>query len=93
MPGIVRSFDVNLAGGAATIGDTTFIVNNRPTVRSGSPVTPHVPCPKVPIHCSAVTGIGIPTFIVSGLPANCQGNVDSCGHLRVSGSGDFIIGI
>ena len=93
MLGIVRSFDINAAGGAAIVGDTTFIVNNRPVVRTGSPVTAHAPCPKVPTCCKAFTTIGNPKFIVSGIPANTQGNIDSCGHPRITGSSDFIIGL
>lgn len=92
MPGIVRMFDMNLFGGKAILGDFTFIVDNRPVVRTGSPVTPHAPCsPRSPLHCAAITGPGNFSFMVSGLPANSIGNVDTCFHPRATGSMSFII--
>jgi uncharacterized Zn-binding protein involved in type VI secretion len=92
MPGIVRLGDVNSAGGKAMVGNRNLIVDNRPVVTIGTPVSPHAPCPKVPIHCRAVTTTGSRNVIVNNKPVNITGNVDSCGHPRVTGSRTFIVG-
>ena len=92
MPAVVRQFDVNAGGGMAMIGDPTFIVDGRPVVRIGTPVSPHAPCPIVPIHCHALTMLGKHTYIVGGKPVNVVGDPDSCGHPRITGSPTFIVG-
>lgn len=92
MPLVVRMGDMNAAGGIALLGDPNFIVDGRPVVRVGSPVSPHKPCPKIPIHCKAFTMIGKQTYIVGGIPVNVTGNIDTCGHPRVTGSTKFIVG-
>lgn len=92
MPGIVRKGDVNSAGGSAMIGNFNLIVDGKPVVTIGTPVSPHAPCPKVAIHCRAVTTTGNRSVIVNNKPVNVVGNVDSCGHPRVTGSRTFILG-
>jgi uncharacterized Zn-binding protein involved in type VI secretion len=92
MPGVVRLGDLNSAGGATMLGNNNCIVDGKPVVTIGTPVTPHVPFPYVPIHGVAVTIKGSSSFIVNGKPVNVIGNPDSCGHFRVSGSKTFIIG-
>lgn len=92
MPAVVRQFDINAAGGKAMLGDPTFIVDGKPVVRIGSPVSPHYPCPIVPSHCNAKTMIGKKTYIVGGKPANVVGDIDTCGHPRITGSTTFIVG-
>jgi len=89
MPKIVRKNDKNNKGGAALKGDSTFIVNNQPAVRNGSPVSKH---PKGTPHRSAKTAGGSKSFILSNIKANYVGNSDSCGHSRSGGSPDFFIG-
>lgn len=92
MPKVVRLGDVNSAGGATLRGDPTFIVDGKPVSPVGTPVSPHAPCPLVPIHCSAVTTQGDQTFIIGGINVTVVGSIDSCGHPRVTGSETFIIG-
>jgi len=92
MPGVVRLGDVNSAGGKALLGDRTLIVDGRPVVTVGTPVSPHVPCPKVPMHCRALTAVGNRNFILNGKPVNVIGNPDTCGHPRVTGSRTFVVG-
>jgi uncharacterized Zn-binding protein involved in type VI secretion len=93
MPGIVRQGDTNSAGGSATSGDQTLIVDNKPVVTVGTPVSRHAPCsPRKPKHCNARTTKGSRIFIINGKPVNIIGDPDSCGHPRSSGSRTFIIG-
>lgn len=92
MPGVVRQGDVNSAGGRALIGNRNLIVDGKPIVTVGTPVSPHFPCPRVKIHCRAVTTTGTRSLIVNGKPVNVIGNRDSCGHARVTGSRTFIVG-
>ena len=85
----VRVGDVNSAGGVVVQGHPTVLINGRPAARMFSAVTPHPCCPKKRcfMHCAAVVvGPGEPTVIVSGLPMMKTGDIDSCGHARVSGS-------
>ena len=89
MPKIVRKNDKNSAGGKALKGDGSFIVNNRPAVRDGAPVSAH---PLGPPHQSPRTAGGSKSFILSGIKANYVGNTDTAGHPRADGSKDFIIG-
>jgi len=92
MPKVVRKGDKNSAGGIAMSGDPTFIVDGRPVVVIGTPVSPHHPCPRVPIHCSAKTARGDKTYIVGNKLINVVGDTDTCGHPRVEGSSTFIVG-
>lgn len=92
MPGIVRRGDKNSAGGVAVSGQSNFKVNNKGAVVNGTPVGRHKPCPKVGSHCGASTKGGVGSFIINNTPANVITNKDSCGHGRVGGSKDFIIG-
>lgn len=88
MPKIVRKNDKNSGGGRALKGDDSFIVNNRPAVRVGAPVSGHGPPP----HSSPKTAGGSKSFILTNIKANYVGNTDTCGDARVEGSKDFIIG-
>ena len=95
MPAIVRVGDQNSAGGVATLGVPNVLVNGRPVVPPGSPVTPHPCCgaPGCGIHCSANTAGGSPTVFAGGLPIIRLGvDVDTCGHPRAQGSPDTFIG-
>lgn len=92
MPGIVRQGDVNSAGGKALRGDRSLIVDGKPVVTIGTPVSSHAPCPKRSSHCHAKTTRGSRLFILNGKPVNLIGDPDSCGHPRSTGSKTFIIG-
>ncbi len=94
MPGVVRTGDINIAGGAATVGELSVLVNGRPVIGPGSPVTPH-PCCGLPlcfIHCVAVTTIGSTSVTAGGKPIVYQGSPDSCGHPRLTCSLDVNVG-
>ena len=92
MPAIVRKGDVNSAGGIALLGNPAFIVDGRPVCTIGTPVSPHFPCPRIPIHCHAVTMLGKQEYVINGIKVNVVGDIDSCGHPRVTGSPTFIVG-
>jgi uncharacterized Zn-binding protein involved in type VI secretion len=96
MPGRVQRLgDRNTAGGIATRGDSSVLVNGRPVVTIGSRVTPHPCCGAKgcpPIHCSASTTSTNFTVLVKGRPITTAGDVDTCGHSRSSGSSDVLVG-
>lgn len=92
MPRVERVGDVNTAGGVAQVGVSTVIVNGRPIIVNGNPVTPHPPCPIVPIHCSAVTANGLSTVVARSIPVVRRGDIDTCGHPRQSASPNVIAG-
>jgi uncharacterized Zn-binding protein involved in type VI secretion len=86
MSGIVRKGDTNNAGGATALGEENFVVNSKPACVKDTPVKPHG------LHIGAKTTSGRPNFVVNGKPVTVVSDTDSCAHVRVSGSGDFIIG-
>lgn len=88
---VVREGDRNSAGGRVIKGDPTFLVDGRPVSVDGSPVSPHKPCPEIPIHCHAKTANGVKTFIINNIPVNVIGNLDTCGHPRIEGSDKFVV--
>lgn len=96
MPKLVcRVGDRNAAGGVVLNGDATVLVNNRPVAVLGSRVTPHPCCGQKgcpPTHCAASTTSSNGTVLVNGLPIVTLGDVDTCGHSRVGGSADVIVG-
>jgi len=92
MPASVRLGDINAAGGAVLPGKPSFVVSNKPIATIRMFVTPHAPCPIVPIHCAAMTIGGSNSFIIEGKPASLVGDPDTCGHPRVTGDTTFIIG-
>ena len=89
----VRQGDVNSAGGVATMGASTVLVNGRPLVYPGVSVTPHPCCgsPGCGIHCSASTSGGSSTVFVEGKPVIRVGDSDTCGHARAQGSPNVYI--
>lgn len=93
MPGFVqRVGDANAGGGIIYTGDPTVLVNGRPIAVIGSAVTPHPPCPKSGIHCSARTLSADYSILVNGKPITTSGAIDTCGHARLTGSFDVIVG-
>jgi uncharacterized Zn-binding protein involved in type VI secretion len=95
MPGVVRTGDINSAGGAATRGSSSVLVNGRGIVFPGSPVSPHPCCGSdgCHAHCAAtVVGPGSSTVICENKPVIRQGDSDSCGHSRQTGSSNVICG-
>lgn len=96
MPGLVcRVGDKNSEGGVILNGDTSVLVNNRPVAILGSKITPHPCCGKKncpPAHCAARTTTTNGTVLVNGKPIVTLGDKDSCGHTRVGGSSDVIVG-
>lgn len=92
--GIVRLGDANIGGGIVTVGDPTVLVNGRPIAVINSPVSPHPPCgaPGQYQHCVAFTQMKPGTVLVNGKPIATWPSVDTCGHARVTGSFDVIIG-
>lgn len=96
MPGLVcRVGDKNAAGGVILNGDPSVLVNFRPVATLGSKVTPHPCCGAEgcpPVHCAASTTSSNATVLVNGKPIVTFGDVDTCGHPRLLGSEDVIVG-
>lgn len=90
MPGVVRQGDANGAGGVATGGVASVLVNGRPVVVNGIGVTAHLPF-KGP-HLGPTTSGGLTNVLAGGIPVNVQGNSDTCGHARADASSDVIAG-
>ena len=88
MPGVVRQGDKNSEGGAAVSGVSSVLVNNRPIVVDGTPVSPHRPRG----HVGKITASGLSNVIAGNKPVNIIGNSDNCGHPRAEGSGDVVAG-
>lgn len=97
MPGLVcRVGDKNAAGGVILNGDPSVLVNFRPVATLGSKVTPHPCCGAEgcpPVHCAALTTSSNATVLVNGKPIVTFGDVDTCGHPRLLGSKDVIVGL
>lgn len=94
MPQAQRLGDSNDAGGSITsIPQGSVFADGILMSVDGSIGTSHVPCPKVPIHCSGnwVTANGSGNVFINGIRANFTGNSDTCGHTRVGGSGSVNI--
>jgi uncharacterized Zn-binding protein involved in type VI secretion len=91
MPGIVRKGDRNDAGGRviADVWDDV-IINGRPAARVGSLVEKHYPHkhPHIVARCtlSSKTVMGHDKGLIY---VGCK---DTCGHTRIEGSNDVIIG-
>jgi len=92
---VCRVGDKNSAGGVIISGDSSVLVNNRPIAVVDSPVTPHPCCGAKgcpPSHCSARTKSNNSTIKVNGKAVVTTGSSDTCGHERVGGSTDVLIG-
>ena len=86
--GIVRLGDTNIAGGVVTMAgcDPTVLVNGRPIALAFAAVSPHAN------HPVAATQLVPGSVLVGGKPIATWPSVDSCGHPRVTGSLDVILG-
>ena len=92
--GVVRLGDANTGGGLVMASgcDLTVLVNGRPIAIALGGVTPHPPCPAAGIHCTAQLQIKPSAVLVGGKPIAVWPSVDTCGHPRISGSFDVVIG-
>lgn len=88
MPGVVRQGDKNNVAGVAQRGVNSVLVNNKPVVVNGTPVSPHN---RRPVH-RPKTANGKTKVVAGNKPVNVIGNSDSCGHKRSNGSSNVIIG-
>jgi uncharacterized Zn-binding protein involved in type VI secretion len=92
---VCRVGDVNEVGGVILTGDPMVLVNGRPIATIGASVTPHPCCGAQgcpPIHCAAVTKGTSFTVLAGGKPVIVVGDSDTCGHSRVVGSFDVLVG-
>jgi uncharacterized Zn-binding protein involved in type VI secretion len=89
MPGVVRQGDTDTGGGAALTGVDSVLVNGRPIVTIGTPVSRHGK--KWP-HTGPTTAGGVSSVLAGNKPVIVQGNPDTCGHTRASASSDVIAG-
>lgn len=86
MPAVQRMGDVNDGGGIIDdIPQSTVYVNGELLAVDGSTGTPHG-------DGDWETANGNTTVLINGLPVNTDGNEDSCGHIRIDGSGNVNIG-
>jgi len=92
MPQAGRINDVNEKGGAAQGGASSVIINGRNASCVGDSVTPHAKRHKKKPHCCATVASGSSRVIVEGRKLTYVGANDSCGHSRVTGSDDVIVG-
>lgn len=92
---VCRVGDQNAAGGIILTGDNSVLINGRPVAVLSSPVTPHPCCGAMgcpPIHCAATTNTNKYDILVNGKPVIVVGDNDTCGHTRISGSTDVLVG-
>lgn len=90
---IVRVGDINVAGGMAILPVLSVTANGRPLAKWLGPVTPHPLCPLVPIHCAALAALpGSRTVLAGGVPVIRIGDIDTCGHPRVTGAMTVVAG-
>lgn len=95
MPAVQRVGDRNSAGGVIINGDDSVLINGRAVAIQGSSVSPHPCCGQrgcPPTHCNARTQTTNNTVLVNGRPLIFTDDKDTCGHPRVSGSPDVIVG-
>lgn len=87
MPRAVRKWDINNAGGR-DIGRCapTVLINNRPAGVIWDTVSPHPP------HLRAYVAEGSETVFSEYKNQVYIGCLDSCGHYRMTGSPDVIVG-
>ena len=90
MPAAQRNGDANSGGGKInSIPQSTVFVNGKLLSINGSKGTGH----GIGLHAANAwdTANGFSKVTVGGTPVNHTGNVDTCGHARVGGSGNVNI--
>ena len=91
MPQVHRLSDPNVAQGVILgIPQSTVFANGKLISVNGSMVSPHEPF--IDPHDNALTANGSSTVFIGGIPVNRQGDADTCGHPRASGSADVFVG-
>ena len=89
MPSAHRLNDPDDAGAAITsIAQGTVFINNQLASINGSQVAGH----GLGEHSSPKTANGSGTVFIANTPVNRQGDADTCGHARASGSGIVFVG-
>jgi uncharacterized Zn-binding protein involved in type VI secretion len=89
MPAVHRLGDLDEGGGAiVNIPQGTVYVNGVLASIDGSDVDGH----GTGEHSSPTTANGSPTVFIGGIPVNRQGDEDTCGDPRDSGSPDVFVG-
>ena len=91
---IQRIGDSNDGGGIITsTPQSTVYVNGLLVAVDGSIGTSHDHCKDHYIHCEGQwqTIGGSPNVYIEGIPVNRTGDVDTCGHVRVGGSGNVFV--
>lgn len=84
MKNVHRQGDRNTGGGIAQRGVNSVIVNNKPIVVNGTPVSGH------PRRHQPVTANGLSKVVAGNKPVNVLGNADTCGHSRSGGSPNVV---
>lgn len=95
MPAAQRDGDANDQGGVTSGGVGSVRVNNRPVTVVGNSVSRHFCCGRKgcpPIHCAASTASGSGTVRAGGISIVRTGDADNCGHARVGGSENVMVG-
>lgn len=92
---VQRVGDANTGGGIILAGDPTVLVNGRPIATIFAPVSPHPPCGAKgqQAHCNAHTQLKPGAVLVNGKPVSVSPGTDTCGHPRLTGSLNVVIGI
>jgi uncharacterized Zn-binding protein involved in type VI secretion len=89
MPAAHRLQDPDDAGAAITsIPQGTVYINNQLASINGSDVQGH----GLGEHAGPKTANGSPTVFITNIPANRQGDADTCGHARAAGSPNVFVG-
>lgn len=96
MPQVQTITSINSGGGVIVVTpNATVFANGLLIATQGSVVAPHHDCQDNPIHCGAsTTGLGgaAARVFINGLPVSTTGDPDTCGHSRVVGSPNVVVG-
>jgi uncharacterized Zn-binding protein involved in type VI secretion len=84
-----RVGDLNLFGGPILTGDSSVLINGQAAAVTGSIVGPHKPFRGPHLNSKAQ---GKSSVLVGGKPLVATGDEDDCGHSRVGGSPDVLVG-
>ena len=95
MPAVQRVGDQDSAGGVILNGDSTVLINGRAVAIRGASVSAHPCCGRrgcPPTHCNAKTQAATSSVLVNGIPLVITNDTDTCGHPRVGGSPNVVVG-